>query len=73
MTKTTPKPPKKSLYPQKLFVEIYNDDSLHDNVLSFTAEEAMESEDGDELTLAVYKFEKMIIVRREEKIVVEDA
>lgn len=69
-TKTTPKQPKKSLYPKNLFIEIYDDEFTKDTLVSFTAEDVMEYEDKDEISVAIYEFKKMVTIRREKKITV---
>jgi hypothetical protein len=64
----------KRLYPKTIFVENlgYEEDKFDDLAIGCTAEGAL-ADDEDEVTIAVYKFEKMVTVRREQKITVTDA
>jgi hypothetical protein len=71
-TKTTPKPPKKNLYPKTIFIENLGDDTSDDLLTSRDASQSL-GDDEDEIVIAVYEFKKMVIVRREEKITVTDA
>lgn len=60
------------MYPKVIYVENLGDD-LGDDFISRRYGTDSLGDAEDEITIACYKFEKMVVVRREEKITVTDA